>query len=90
MQLPAENDVSTTRFRHALNRLDARSDKKVATIDLTLRNAQLEIKKPCEELHGRIDAVGSQKRCLWHPRKIKELDTFSETTARCSSQKKCP
>ncbi|AQT51688.1 hypothetical protein BHQ31_16250 [Burkholderia cenocepacia] len=48
-QLPAENDVSTTGFHHALNRLDARSDKKLATIDL-------EIKKPGEELHGRIDA----------------------------------
>lgn len=90
VQLPAENDVSTTGFRHALNRLDARSDKTVATIDLTLRNAQLEIKKPCKELHGRIDAVGSQKRCLWPPRQIKDLDIFFEKSTCLSSQKRCP
>ncbi|MGF6267037.1 hypothetical protein OKW49_008031 [Paraburkholderia youngii] len=48
-QLPAENEAGTAEFRHALNRLDARSDKKLVTIDR-------EIEKLGEALHGRIDA----------------------------------
>lgn len=47
-QLPAENETATTEFRHALNRLDARSDKKLATINR-------EIEKLGESLNGRID-----------------------------------
>ncbi len=41
-------------------------------------------------VHGIESSVGSQKSCLWHPIRIKDLDIFSETTAWRSSQKKCP
>lgn len=34
--------------------------------------------------------VGSQKRCLWPPRQIKDLDIFFENTACFLSQKRCP
>ncbi|EXJ03238.1 hydrogenase [Burkholderia pseudomallei MSHR6137] len=38
----------------------------------------------------KLPPVGSQKRCLCHPRKIKDVDIFFETTACLSSQKRCP
>lgn len=34
--------------------------------------------------------VGSQKRCLWHPIQINDLDIFSETITCSPSQKRCP